>query len=54
MVKVKDTKKKLNEAGGEFMFSGTLNNVEAEELRKIIPGVEIEEEELEDTYKTVI
>ncbi len=54
MVKVKDSKKKLNEAGGEFMFSGTLNNVEAEELKKIIPGVEIEEEELEDTYKTVI
>jgi hypothetical protein len=43
----------LNE-GGEYMFSGTLTGQETADLKKMIPGVEIEEEELDDTYKTVI
>jgi hypothetical protein len=36
------------------MFSGTLTGQETADLKKMIPGVEIEEEELDDTYKTVI
>ena len=50
----KIVKENLNEAGGEFMFSGTLTDKEAAELRRIAPGVEIEQDELDDTYKTVV
>ena len=50
----KIVKENLNEAGGEFMFSGTLSDKEAAELRRIAPGVEIEQDELDDTYKTVV
>jgi hypothetical protein len=49
----KVVKESLNE-GGEYMFSGTLTGQETADLKKMIPGVEIEEEELDDTYKTVI
>jgi hypothetical protein len=50
----KVVKENLNEAGGEYMFSGTLTNTEKASLEKIAPGIEIEEEELDDTYKTVV
>ena len=50
----KIVKENLNEAGGEFMFSGTLTDKEAAELRRSAPGVEIEQDELDDTYKTVV
>jgi len=50
----KIVKENLNEAGGEYMFSGTLTNTEKASLEKIAPGIEIEEEELDDTYKTVV
>jgi len=52
--KMKTVKESQLNEGGEYMFSGTLTGQETADLKKMIPGVEIEEEKLDDTYKTVI